>query len=36
MVLADQPTEDLAPLDRLGPRWPWAWDRPADIVRMAK
>ncbi len=32
----DQPTEDLATLDRLGPRGLRAWDRPADIVRTAK
>src|SRR5215207_10274895 len=36
MVLVDQPTEDLATLDRLGPRWSCAWDRPADIVRTTK
>src|SRR5918994_4187839 len=28
MVLVDQPTEDLATLDRLGPCGPRAWDRP--------
>jgi hypothetical protein len=36
MVLVDQPTEDLVTLDRLGPRGPRAWDRPADIVRTTK
>jgi len=36
MVLVDQPTEDLAPLRRLAPRWPWAWNRLPDIVRAAK
>jgi hypothetical protein len=36
MVLVDQPTEDLATLDRLGPRWPWARDRPTHIVRTTK
>jgi hypothetical protein len=32
-VLEDQPTEDLAARDPLGPRWAFAWDRPADIAR---
>src|SRR6266542_3990856 len=36
MVLVDQPTEDLAALDRFGPRWPGARDRPADIARTTK
>lgn len=36
MVLVDQPTEDLAPLRRLGSRWPWTRDRAPDIVRTAK
>ena len=36
MVLVDQPTEDLAARDRLGPRWPRAGDRAADIVRAMK
>src|SRR6266540_5380844 len=36
MVLVDQPTEDLPPLDRPAPRGPRAWDRLSDIVRTAK
>ena len=36
MVLVDQPTEDPAPLRRLGARCAWGWDRPADIVRTTK
>ncbi|HYT79734.1 MAG TPA: hypothetical protein VEQ37_10850, partial [Actinomycetota bacterium] len=32
----DQPTEDLPPRDRLGPRRPRAWDRAVDIVRTTK
>jgi hypothetical protein len=36
MVLVDHPAEDLATLDRLGPRRPRARDRPADIVRTTK
>src|SRR6266511_1411128 len=36
MVLVDQPTEDLPPRDRLGPRRPRAWDRAVDIVRTTK
>lgn len=36
MILVDQPTEDLATLDRLGPRWARGWDRPPDIVRTTK
>src|SRR6266511_2026611 len=36
MVLMDQPTEDLPPLDRVGPRRPRAWDRAVDIVRTTK
>jgi hypothetical protein len=35
MVLVDQPTEDLAPLHRLGPRR-WTWDRLPNIVRTTK
>jgi hypothetical protein len=33
MVLVDQPTEDLPPGDRLGPRELRAWHRAVDIVR---
>jgi hypothetical protein len=36
MVLADKPTEDLAPLRRLAPRRPRTWDRAIDIVRTTK
>jgi len=36
MVLVDQPTEDLAARDRLGPRWPRAGDRATDVVRTMK
>lgn len=36
MVLVDQPTEDLAPLDSPGPGGPRAWGRAPDLVRGAK
>ena len=36
MVLVDQPTEDLATLDRLGPRRPWTCDRAVDVVGATK
>ena len=36
MVLVDQPAEDLAPLDRLGPRGPRTCDRAVDVVRATK
>lgn len=36
MVLVDEPTEDRAPLDLLGRRSPWAFDRTLDIMRTAK
>jgi hypothetical protein len=36
MVLVDQPAEDLAAHDRLGPRWSRAGDRAADVVRATK